>query len=136
MLLDDLIDRWFEEYANKHLKPKTLYDYKRMRPRITAGLGHLKVSKIKPAHLMAFYDNLEEKGIRQDSSFTATTALLKLLPHGARGALAKEAGVGQDTMRMVYAGKVSASGLPKRYLPQWDWLFLKLSTSIRKKVEN
>lgn len=28
MLLDDLIDRWFEEYANKHLKPKTLYDYK------------------------------------------------------------------------------------------------------------
>lgn len=50
MLLDDLIDRWFEEYANKHLKPKTLYDYKRMRPRITAGLGHLKVSKIKPAH--------------------------------------------------------------------------------------
>lgn len=110
MLLDDLIDRWFEEYANKHLKPKTLYDYKRMRPRITAGLGHLKVSKIKPAHLMAFYDNLEEKGIRQDSSFTATTALLKLLPHGARGALAKEAGVGQDTMRMVYAGK----GVSKR----------------------
>lgn len=29
--------------------------------------------------------------------------------------------------------RVSASGLPKRYLPQWDWLFLKLSTSIRKK---
>ena len=110
MLLDDLIDRWFEEYANKQLKAKTLYDYKRMRPRITAGLGHLKVSKIKPAHLMAFYDNLEEKGIRQDSSFTATTALLKLLPHGARGALAKEAGVGQDTMRMVYAGK----GVSKR----------------------
>lgn len=110
MLLDDLIDRWFEEYANKHLKPKTLYDYKRMRPRITAGLGHLKVSKIKPAHLMAFYDNLEEKGIRQDSSFTATAALLKLLPHGTRGALAKEAGVGQDTMRMVYAGK----GVSKR----------------------
>ena len=110
MLLDDLIDRWFEEYANKHLKPKTLYDYKRMRSRITAGLGHLKVSKIKPAHLMAFYDNLEEKGIRQDSSFTATAALLKLLPHGTRGALAKEAGVGQDTMRMVYAGK----GVSKR----------------------
>ena len=100
MLLDDLIDRWFEEYANKHLKPKTLYDYKRMRPRITAGLGHLKVSKIKPAHLMAFYDNLEEKGIRQDSSFTATAALLKLLPHGTRGALAKEAGVGLAVSRV------------------------------------
>lgn len=105
VLLDDLIDRWFEEYVNKRLKPKTVYDYKRMRPRISAGLGHLKVSKIKPAQIMAFYDNLEEKGIRRDSTYTATPALLKLLPHGPRGVLAKKAGIGLDTMRMVYAGR-------------------------------
>lgn len=105
VLLDDLIDRWFEEYANKRLKPKTVYDYKRMRPRISAGFGHLKVSKIKPAQIMAFYDNLEEKGIRRDSTYTATPALLKLLPHGPRGVLAKKAGIGLDTMRMVYAGR-------------------------------
>lgn len=105
VLLDDLIDRWFEEYANKRLKPKTVYDYKRMRPQISAGLGHLKVSKIKPAQIMAFYDNLEEKGIRRDSTYTATPALLKLLPHGTRGVLAKKAGIGLDTMRMVYAGR-------------------------------
>ena len=105
MLLDDLIDRWFEEYANKQLKAKTLYDYRRMRGRISAGLGHLKVSKIKPAHVMAFYNNLEEKGVRRDSTYTATKALLKLLPRGTRGELAKRAGIGQDTMRMVYAGK-------------------------------
>ena len=104
MLLDDLIDRWFEEYANKQLKAKTLYDYRRMRGRISAGLGHLKVSKIKPAHVMALYDNLEEKGVRRDSTYTATKALLKLLPRGTRGELAKKAGIGQDTMRMVYAG--------------------------------
>ena len=82
MLLDDLIDRWFTEYAEKQLKAKTLYDYRKMRPRITAGLGHLKVCDIKPAHLMAFYNNLEEQGVRQDSTFTATPALLKLLPRG------------------------------------------------------
>ena len=74
MLLDDLIDRWFEEYANKQLKAKTLYDYRRMRGRISAGLGHLKVSKIKPAHVMALYDNLEERGVRRDSTYTATKA--------------------------------------------------------------
>lgn len=105
MLLDDLIDSWFEEYANKQLKAKTLYDYRRMRGRISAGLGHLKVSKIKPAHVMAFYNNLEEKGVRRDSTYTATKALLNLLPRGTRGELAKKAGIGQDTMRMVYAGK-------------------------------
>lgn len=90
MLLDDLIDRWFTEYAEKQLKAKTLYDYRKMRPRITAGLGHLKVCGIKPAHLMAFYNNLEEHGVRQDSTFTATPALLKLLPRGERGAMAKK----------------------------------------------
>jgi len=90
MLLDDLIDRWFEEYANKQLKAKTLYDYRRMRGRISAGLGHLKVSKIKPAHVMALYDNLEERGVRRDSTYTATKALLKLLPRGTRGELAKQ----------------------------------------------
>ena len=105
MLLDDLIDRWFEEYANKQLKAKTLYDYRRMRGRISAGLGHLKVSKIKPAHVMAFYNNLEERGVRRDSTYTATKALLNLLPRGTRGELAKKAGIGQDTMRRVYAGK-------------------------------
>lgn len=105
MLLDDLIDRWFEEYANKQLKAKTLYDYRRMRGRISAGLGHLKVSKIKPAHVMAFYNNLEERGVRRDSTYTATKALLNLLPRGTRGELAKKAGIGPDTMRMVYAGK-------------------------------
>lgn len=105
MLLDDLIDRWFEEYAEKQLKAKTVYDYRRMRPRITTGLGHMKVCDIKPAHLMAFYNNLEEQGVRQDSTFTATPALLKLLPHGERGAMEKKAQVGQDTMRLVYQGK-------------------------------
>ena len=90
MLLDDLIDRWFTEYAEKQLKAKTLYDYRKMRPRITAGLGHLKVCDIKSAHLMAFYNNLEEQGVRQDSTFTATPALLKLLPRGERGAMAKK----------------------------------------------
>ena len=106
MLFADLVDRWFKEYANKQLGPQTLYNYRSFAPRILTALGHMKVSKIKPAHLMAFYDNLEEEGVRQDSTFTATAALLKLLPHGIRGEMAKKAGIGQDTMRLLYAGNV------------------------------
>lgn len=105
MLFADLVDRWFKEYANKQLGPQTLYNYRSFAPRILTALGHMKVSKIKPAHLMAFYDNLEEKGVRQDSTYTATSALLKLLPRGSRGEMAKKAGIGQDTMRQIYAGK-------------------------------
>ena len=104
MKVDDLIERWFTEYAEKKLKPKTVYNYRRLVPRISAGLGQLKVCQVKPAHLMAFYSNLEEQGVREDSTYTATPALLERLPHGKRGQIAKAACIGDDTMRNVYRG--------------------------------
>ena len=104
MKMDDLIERWFTEYAEKKLKAKTVYNYRRLVPRISAGLGQLKVCQVKPAHLMAFYSNLEEQGVREDSTYTATPALLERLPHGKRGQIAKTAGIGDDTMRNVYRG--------------------------------
>lgn len=104
MTLDDLMDRFFEEYAEKQLRAKTVLDYQLMRPRISAALGHMKVARIKPTHIMAFYNNLEEEGVRQDSTYTATAALLKKLPRGKRTEIAQAAGIGQETMRLVYAG--------------------------------
>ena len=104
MKMDDLIERWFTEYAEKKLKPKTVYNYRRLVPRISAGLGQLKVCQVKPSHLMAFYSNLEEQGVREDSTYTATPVLLELLPHGKRGGIAKAAGIGEDTMRNVHRG--------------------------------
>lgn len=85
MKLDDLIERWFTEYADRQLKPKTATEYRKLVPRVSAALGHMKVNQIRPAHLMAFYANLSEDGVRQDSTYTATAALLKLLPKGQRG---------------------------------------------------
>jgi hypothetical protein len=84
MKLDDLLDRWFEQYIDKKCKPKTASEYRYLRPRISAALGHLKVSQIKPSHLMLFYNDLETAGARKDSTYTATAALLKLLPKGQR----------------------------------------------------
>ena len=122
MKLDDLIERWFTEYAEKKLKPKTVYDYRRLVPRISAGLGQLKVCQVKPSHLMAFYSNLEEQGVQQDSAYTASPALLELLPKGKRGQIAEAAGVSERTMATLYRGgnvsrataeKVaSAAGMP------------------------
>lgn len=98
MKMDALIERWFKEYAEKKLKPKTVYNYRKLVPRISAGLGQLKVCQVKPAHLMAFYSNLEEQGVREDSTYTATPALLELLPRGQRNTITKAAGIGERTM--------------------------------------
>ena len=122
MKLDDLIDRWFSEYIDKKCKPKTGVEYRYLRPRISAALGHMRVSQIRPSHLMAFYSNLEEQGVREDSSYTAVPALLEQLPKGKRGQIAAAAGVSERTMATLYRGgnvsrstaeKVaSAAGLP------------------------
>jgi len=121
MKLDNLIERWFTEYADRQLKPKTATEYRKLVPRVSAALGHMKVNQIRPAHLMAFYTNLSEDGVRQDSTYTATAALLKLLPKGQRARIREAAGVGEETMRGLCSGKpVSAKrGPPKRPPRRW-----------------
>ena len=77
MLLDDLIDRWFEEYANKQLKAKTLYNYRRMRGRISAGLGHLKVSAaVGLAFSKAFVEHTKKDGKLNNNSVIRYQAML------------------------------------------------------------
>ena len=122
MKLDDLIERWFTEYADRQLKPKTATEYRKLVPRVSAALGHMKVNQIRPAHLMAFYTNLSEDGVRQDSTYTVTAALLKLLPKGKRARIREAAGIGEETMRGLCSGKpvsrktaekvADAAGLP------------------------
>ena len=114
MKLDDLIERWFTEYADRQLKPKTATEYRKLVPRVSAALGHMKVNQIRPAHLMAFYTNLSEDGVRQDSTYTATAALLKLLPKGQRARIRETAGVGEETMRGLCSGR-SAIRPPRRW---------------------
>lgn len=65
----------------------------------------MRLDEIRPAHLMSFYANLSEGGVRQDSTYTATAALLKLLPKGQRARVRKAAGIGEETMRGLCNGK-------------------------------
>lgn len=63
----DFIRKWIKDYADKNLSPKTLFRYKEMlESRVIPALGHLKVDQIKPLHLVEFYGNLTENGIRKD----------------------------------------------------------------------
>lgn len=73
--LEKFIETWWNEYALKHLKPKTLQGYEQYLSRIIPAMGHLKIGKITPAHLMKFYDNLSEDGIRKDIKYIATIDL-------------------------------------------------------------
>ncbi|WP_434642663.1 tyrosine-type recombinase/integrase [Thermoanaerobacterium thermosaccharolyticum] len=61
------VEKWLEEYAKDNLAPKTLYRYKEMLDkRILPALGHLKLNKIKPIHILEFLNMLKEDDIRLD----------------------------------------------------------------------
>ena len=67
----EFTERWFRDYAEKQLKAKTIKGYNDLLPRITAAIGHIRLCRLQPHHLMEFYNNLAEKGIRQDIKYRA-----------------------------------------------------------------
>ncbi len=63
----ELSEYWKKEYASNQLEATTLEDYvEELEKKILPALGHLKIAKIKPAHLQSFYNNLLEDGVRRD----------------------------------------------------------------------
>lgn len=63
----EFVERWLKNYGEKNLAPKTLFRYKQiLESRILPAMGHLQVEQIKPFHLMEFYANLGEDGVRMD----------------------------------------------------------------------
>jgi integrase len=75
----DFADQWYEDYANKHLRAKTLARYKAMMPRINAAIGHIRLDKLQPHHLITFYENLAEVGIRCDTKYHCSVDFKALL---------------------------------------------------------
>ena len=66
----EFTERWFKDYAEKQLRSRTVTRYKELMRRITPAIGHIKVCKLQPHHLMEFYNNLGEDGIRLDTKYT------------------------------------------------------------------
>lgn len=60
-------EMWLKDYAKPKLAPKTVHEYEGLlNKRIIPAMGHLKLSSIKPMHLVSFFSNLQEDGMRED----------------------------------------------------------------------
>ncbi len=62
---EEFAERWMKEYAEKNLRPKTIVRYQSLLSRIYPAIGHIKLEKLQPLHLIEFYNNLSESGIKQ-----------------------------------------------------------------------
>jgi len=104
--LADFAEVWFRDYAEKQLKPQTVADYRYLLPRVNAALGHLQLEKIQPRHILAFYDNLTEEGIRNDTKYACKYDFNELLKERNETAwhFAKRINMGASTVYSLCRG--------------------------------
>lgn len=58
MKLCDFADYWFSRYAEPKLRLRTVARYRELLVEINAELGYLRLQRIRPDHLLDFYDKL------------------------------------------------------------------------------
>lgn len=102
----DFAQRYMVEYGRLNLKPTTLSNYERNLARINQAIGHIKLKDLSPLHIQAFYNNLQEEGIRSRSTAVAKLALMEWLSssHTSQYALSKEAGIAHQTLANAVKG--------------------------------
>jgi len=104
------IERWKTDYAEKQLAPKTYARYEDLLTRIIPAVGHIKIAELQPLHLIRFYDNLREKGIRNDAVYKAKTDTMKafMKKHNMDNtALAEAVGVNPRTIQSILSGNAT-----------------------------
>ena len=77
--LFEFAEKWFVDYAEKQLKAKTIARYRIFMKRINSAIGHIPLDKLQPNHLMAFYSNLKEDGVRNDNKYKSKINFRELM---------------------------------------------------------
>ncbi|MCL2496631.1 MAG: site-specific integrase, partial [Clostridiales bacterium] len=127
---------WFADAENR-LAPGTLASYKaRLEKRIIPAIGHLKLSKIQPHHLMEFYRNLQEGGIRLDSLYIPTDAFMKSLEGRATSDMAKLFGVTFKTAQNIKRGNPTKHEVAKKLCAALDMDMKKAFTCDDKRLSS
>ena len=103
----EFAERWFTDYAEKQLRIKTVTEYKGLMRRINKAIGHIKLVKLQPHHLMEFYNNLSESGIREDTKYKPCEDFKKIMRKAGytQKALSEAAGVSVNTVAQCVKGE-------------------------------
>lgn len=93
---------------NGGAKHRTTELYKSLMDRIDAGIGHLKLTEIRPQHLNSFYMKLAEAGIRKGAPKAVARVDLHALIRSTKmshDSVAHAAGMSMATVNTACAGK-------------------------------
>ena len=102
----DFAEKWFADYAEKQLRPRTVGSYREMLPRINAALGHMRMDRLQPHHIISFYNNMAETGVREDGRQHCRVDLKVLLRSRSltQTKFAEQAGISIATLYSINKG--------------------------------
>lgn len=105
--LAEFSKRWFINYAEQQLRSRTVTRYAELMKRITPAIGHIKLCKLQPYHLIEFYSNLGENGVRLDTKYKPCDNFKQIISAAAytQKALSEAADVSLTAIRSCIQGK-------------------------------
>ena len=101
----DFAERWFKDYAETQLRPRTIARYRELMERINAALGHLYIDRIRPAHLMDFYKQLSELRTVHSYCFTGDLKAMLKERKTTKKVFVTESGVSMGVLNSITQGK-------------------------------
>ncbi len=102
----EFADKWLIDHADKQLRVTTVAGYRKLLIPIKQAIGHQKIGEIQPHHLMEFYNNLREDGIRQSIKYCSSVDINKILSERkmTKEALSKKSLLSVRTIYAVCSG--------------------------------
>lgn len=118
---EDFSEEWLR-HKKSTLRPKTYARYKAMMTRINAAIGHMRLDRIQPQHLLSFYENLSEENIRLDTKYVCTVDLTAWLKtHNlSKAAFAKACDFPVSTLTSVLKSNHCAEKTAQKICGQLD----------------
>lgn len=106
----DFAAKYMEEYGKQNLKPTTLDNYTRNLERINQAMGHIRLRDLKPLHIQAFLNNLQEEGIRTHKTAKGRPALARWVKGTGQSLteLGREAKISRQTLTAALHGDTVA----------------------------
>lgn len=100
----DFVQIWLTDYAEKQLAPKTIQRYKDFLKRILPAIGHVKIGKLQPRHLLQFYNTLSETESAARTKFKPQKDVIDYVSLNKVSSISKQTGIAESTIRDIKKG--------------------------------
>lgn len=103
----DFANKWMSDFASSQLTATTYKRYSDCLKRINPAIGHIKLSKLQPTHLNAFYKSLMSENTMNQKKYRLKRDLKKMIIEKKKTIkrMAEESELSESTIRLMLNGK-------------------------------